>query len=288
MPNSEKTSVDFEQPPEILIIHGVQSGDNNDLRQHEVVKANLDALISSPDLHFEDPLEFNTDIVKYEDINDDASYLVRRILATMTGNAIAGWVVDKAADLVGDVLLAISEGDVYKQITEHIADRIDAVHAQGKPLYIVAHSLGSFYAFEVINKLIGKLQMANSDKSKWPVHGLVTIGSPLGLELFKRDVDTLRRRQIQVNVKSTPRFPWKNYWDNQDPVVTGSIMGFPKENNFPFRFDRQRAKQMGWNIRSDQINSGHTAHLGAHTAYWTDKTVGQGIVNMLYVDRENN
>lgn len=280
-------AVDFSLPPQILIVHGVQTGEDTDLRQHEVIRSNLDALLSNPDLHFEEPLEFSVDIVKYEDINDDATQLVRRILATLTGNAIAGWVVDKAADLIGDVWLAISEGDVYTQVINHIEDRIDAIHSDGKPLYIVAHSLGSFYAFEAINGLMGKLQMANPDKRNWPVHGLITIGSPLGLELFKRDVDSLRRRQIQVNVKSTPRFPWKNFWDNQDPIVTGSIMGFPKQNLFPFRFDRQAAKHKGWSIRADQINSGHTAHLGAHTAYWTDKTVGQGIVNMLYVDREN-
>jgi hypothetical protein len=280
-------AVDFNLPPEILVIHGVQTGDDADLRQHEVIKSNLDALLSNPDLHFDDPLEFHVDIIKYEDINDTATQLVRRILATLTGNAIAGWVVDKAVDLISDVWLAISEGDVYAEVTEHILDRVSAIHSSGKPLYLVAHSLGSFYAFEAINGLIGKLQMASPDKRNWPVHGLVTIGSPLGLELFKRNVDSLKRRQIQVNVKSTPRFPWKNFWDNQDPIVTGSIMGFPKASQFPFRFDRQAAKHKGWSIRADQINSGHTAHLGAHTAYWTDKTVGQGIVNMLYVDREN-
>lgn len=280
--------VDFKQPPEILVIHGVQMGDDNDLRQHETIKANLDALISDPELHFADPLEFHTAIFKYEDINDEASYLVRRILASMTGNAIAGWVVDKAADLVGDVFLAISQGAVYQQITRRLEERILSVHEQGKPLYVVAHSLGSYYAFEVINGLIRKWRMANSDRKIWPVHGLVTIGSPLGLELFKRDAESLNRVKEDVNMKSRPRFPWKNYWDRQDPVVTGNIMGFPKENRFPLRFNRQAAKRKGWNIRSEEINSGHTAHLGAHTAYWRDRTVGQGLVNMLYLGRENN
>lgn len=280
-------SVHFDRSPRILVIHGVQTGEDADLRQHEVVKSNLTNLISNPALHFDSPFEFEVDIVKYEDINDEATGLVRKALASLTGNTIAGWVVDMAADLIGDVWLAISEGDVYRQITGHIKDRIEAIHAQNKPLYVVGHSLGSFYAFEAINQLIGQLQMANSDKAEWPVQGLVTIGSPLGLQLFKRDVDSLRRRQINVNVTKKPRFPWKNYWDNQDPVVTGSIMGFPKENQFIFRFERQAAKHKGWSIRAEQVNSGHTAHLGAHTAYWTNETVGQGIVNMVYVDREN-
>lgn len=281
------SEVDFKKPPYLLVVHGVQGGEDADLRNHEVVRQNLTKLVASPDLHFDTPFSFETGIVRYEDINDEASYLVRRVLASLTGNAIAGWVVDKAADLVTDVLLALEEGGTYDAITDHIQQRIEAIHAEGKPLYLVAHSLGSFYALEVINRLVGKLQMSNPAKAKWPVQGLITIGSPLGLSLFRRGVDDLRRRQIQVTVQSKPRFPWKNYWDAQDPVVTGSILGFPKESRFHLRFERQAAKHKGWNIRSEEVNAGHTGHLGAHTAYWTDPVVGQGIVNMIYVDREN-
>ena len=281
-------AVDFDNTPEVLVIHGVQTGDNNDQRQHEYVRATLEHLLSNPDLHFDDPLDFSTDIFKYEDINDEATDLVGRVLASMTGNAIAGWVVDKASDLVGDVLLAVAQGTVYDEIKQALSARILAINGDQRPVYLVAHSLGSFYAFEVINDLMAKFKMAANDKSQWPVQGLITIGSPLGLSLFKRGADSLSRRKIGVNVKTTPRFPWKNYWDRQDPVVTGSIMGYPKESEFYIRFDRQAAKQKGWSIRSEEVNSGHTGHLGAHTAYWQNRTVGHGIVNMLYLDRENN
>lgn len=279
--------VSFSNKPEILVVHGVQTGENQDMRQNEVIKDTLDKLIADPALHFETAFEFTTKILAYEDINDDASYLVRRILASMTGNSIAGWVVDEAADLISDVLLAISQGDVYEAVKAQIKNEIQLAHSQGRPVYLVAHSLGSFYALEVINDLMANWGMAKSDKSFWPVHGLITIGSPLGLSLFKRDHSHLNRRKIGVNVTSKPRFPWKNYWDRQDPIVTGNIMGFPRQSDFPIRFDRQMAKPKGWNIRVEEVNAGHTAHLGAHTAYWHDSTVGQGIVNMLYVDKEN-
>lgn len=281
-------SVDFQQKPTILVIHGVQTGDDNDQRQHKNIQSTLEKLLSSTDLHLDKPLEFTADIFKYEDINDEASYLIRRVLSTMTGNAISGWVVDKAADLVGDVLLALSEGDAYKQIKKTFTDRIMALNENDAPVYIVAHSLGSFYALEVLNDLFKEFNFAKNDKKTWPVHGLVTIGSPLGLDIFKRSVDTLNRRSINVSVQTKPRFTWKNYWDRQDPIVTGSILGYPKANNFPIRFDRQSAKKKGWSIRSDEVNSGTTAHLAAHTSYWHSPTVGQGIVNMLYADRENN
>jgi hypothetical protein len=281
-------AVDFEKKPAILVIHGVQTGDDTDQRQHKNIQSTLEKLLSSPDLHLDEPLKFTTDMFKYEDINDDASYLMRRVLSTMTGNAISGWVVDKAVDLVGDVLLALSEGDAYEQIKNAFTDRIMGFNENGMPVYVVAHSLGSFYALEVLNDLFEGLKFAENDKTTWPVHGLITIGSPLGLEIFKRSVDTLNRRSINVSVKTKPRFTWKNYWDRQDPIVTGSILGYPKENNFPLRFDRQSAKKKGWSIRSDEVNSGTTAHLAAHTSYWHSPTVGQGIVNMLYADRENN
>ncbi len=280
-------SVDFSQPPVVLIIHGVQTGDDNDQRQHDYIDATLTKLLNSPELHFDAPLPFSTDIFKYEDINDKATNLIRRVLGSMTGNAIAGWVVDKASDLVGDVLLALSQGDTYDLIKQKFIEKIMAIHGSGRPIYVVAHSLGTFYAFEVINDLFKKFKFAKNNKATWPIQGLVTIGSPLGLEIFARDVDSLNRRAVGVSVRTFPRFPWKNYWDRQDPIVTGSIMGFPKEGRFSFRFDRQEAKKKGWSIRSDEVNAGTVAHLAAHTSYWHSKTLGQGIVNMMYIDREN-
>ena len=281
-------AVDFSKPPKILVIHGVQTTDKNDQRQHEYIRTTLTELLSRPDLHLDKPFEFDPVMFRFEDINDEATFLVQRVLASMTGNSIAGWIVDKAVDLVGDVYLAIAEGSVYDQIKQRLADTIDAIHDQQHPLYLVAHSLGSFYALEVLNDLMADFRFASGDKSQWPVHGLTTIGSPLGLSLFRRDTESLKRRKIAANVSTTPRFPWKNFWDRQDPVVTGNLIGFPQVSEFHLRFDRQEAKKKGWSIRSDEVNSGHAAHLFAHTAYWTNSTVAQGILNTMYLDRENN
>ena len=281
-------TVDFNKAPRILVIHGVQTTDKDDFRQDEYIRTTLNALLSSPDLHFDEPFDFETVMFKYEDISDDASYLVQRLLASMTGNSIAGWVVEKAVDLVADVYLAISGGAVYEQVKQRLVDEIELIHGQQHPLYLVAHSLGSFYALEVINDLMRGYRFASGDKAKWPVQGLTTIGSPLGLDLFKRDVAVLERRKVGVNVTSTPRFPWKNFWDRQDPIVTGNLLGYPKATDFQWRFERQAAKKKGWSIRSDEVNAGHTAHLLAHTAYWTNPTVAQGILNTMYIDRANH
>lgn len=281
-------AVDFSKPPKILVIHGVQTTDRNDFRQHTYIEAALTELLSSPDLHFDEPLDFDTAMFKYEDINDEASYLVQRVLASMTGNSIAGWVVDKAVDLIADVYLAVSEGTAYEQVKQRLVNDIETIHDQQHPLYLVAHSLGSFYALEVINDLMRKFRFATGDKSRWPVHGLTTIGSPLGLDLFRRDVSSLERRKIGANVTTTPRLPWKNFWDRQDPIVTGNLLGYPKVSDFHLKFNRQDAKKKGWSIRNEEINSGRTAHLLAHTAYWTNRTVAQGILNTMYLDRENN
>jgi hypothetical protein len=281
-------SVDFSQPPVALVVHGVQSGEDSDQRQHDYVEATLTKLLSDPELHLEEPLAFTTDIFKYEDINDDATNLVRRVLSSMTGNAVAGWVVDKASDLVGDVLLALSQSETYDLIKQGLDDKIMAIHESGRPIIVVAHSLGTFYALETVNDMFADSRFSDDDKATWPVQGLVTIGSPLGLEIFGRDVDSLKPRADDVTIGTLPRFPWKNYWDRQDPVVTGSIMGFPKDNKFHFRFDRQSAKKKGWSVRSDEVNAGVVAHLAAHTSYWESKTVGQGIINMMYANHESS
>jgi hypothetical protein len=50
----------------------------------------------------------------------------------------------------------------------------------------VAHSLGSIYAFDVLNSLIGDGEHFDPGSRKtWPIQGLLTLGSPIGLDMFK-------------------------------------------------------------------------------------------------------
>lgn len=270
-------AVDFDKPPNILVIHGVQRGDDDDLTQHETIKASIAAQLDAYGI------ECGVDIFKYEDINDRATFLVKKALAALTGNMIAGWVVGEAVDIVGDVAIALSEGDVYEEIKSRFRDRILESFEDQRPLFIIAHSLGSIYGFDTVNDLMKEADYFKHNRTDTrPVQGLLTIGSPLALDLFDRDwQDMTNLVPAGGSVNDDFRlFPWRNYWDPTDPVVSGSIIGAPW-NEWKFREKYgDKPYDLGWDVRSRTVITGR-AHLAAHVAYWNDANVALGIRQML-------
>jgi len=265
--------VDFEKPKKILVIHGVQRGDNDDQTQDETIQANVEDQLD--DLG----IPFAVDIFKYEDINDEATDLIKRALAALTSNVIAGWVVQQAVDIVGDVAIALSEGSVYNEIKQKFREKILESYADGEPLFIIAHSLGSIYAFDVINEIMkdSEFFLPNQPETR-PVAGLITIGSPLALDLFERDwQDMTNLVPMGHSIDDDFRlFPWRNYWDPTDPIVSGSLAGLPwNEQKFKEKFG-DKPFDLGWDARSRSVITGK-AHVFAHTAYWRDPSVGLGI-----------
>ncbi len=270
-------SVDFSLSKRILVIHGVQTGDDSDLTQNENIENNLNRQLAGMEM------SFTTDMFKYEDINDRAQSAVKQVLAGLTGNVITGWIVSTATDLVGDVAVALIEGDAYKEITAGFKQRILESYNAGEPLYIISHSLGTLYAFDVVNQLMKEDGLFQYNKPEtWPVQGLMTLGSPLSLDLFKRDWRVMTRLlpDGQTLNDDSQLFPWVNYWDPTDPVVSGSAAGLPwNEQAFDHKFG-DKPFDLGWDLLSRAVISGK-AHLAAHTAYWDDATVGLGIRQML-------
>ena len=270
-------SVDFDKKRRILVIHGVQRGDNSDQTQHKVIAKNLKEQLGDIDLPFQ------TNIFKYEDINDKAIRVVKKALAALTGNVISGWVVSQAVDLAGDVAIALSEGPTYRRIKRELKERILEYYENEEPLYLIAHSLGSIYAFDVLNDLMREEEyFMHNDIQTRPVLGLLTLGSPLALDLFDRDSNDLANlvpsgETVGDNFKL---FRWRNYWDPTDPIVSGSMVGLPwSDNQFSEKFG-DKPYNLGWDFRSRRIISGK-AHLAAHTAYWKDPAVGLGIRQLL-------
>ena len=265
--------IDFSKPKKILVIHGVQRGDNDDLTQDDTIQANVEAQLN--DLG----IPFAVDIFKYEDANDEATAVIKRALAALTNNVIAGWVVQQAVDLVGDVAIALSEGSVYKEIKQRFREKIVESYTEGEPLFVIAHSLGSIYAFDVINEIMKEDDFFLPDQpATRPVLGLITIGSPLALDLFERDwQDMTNLVPAGQSVDDNSRlFPWRNYWDPTDPIVSGSLVCLPwNEQKFKEKYG-DKPFDMGWDARSRSIITGET-HLIAHFAYWSDPGVGLGI-----------
>ena len=271
--------VDFDKKRKILIIHGVQRGSNKDQTQHKIIEKNVKKQLGNINIPFE------TKIFKYEDLNDNATSirLLKRVLASFTGNTISGWIVKQTVDLAGDVGIALKRGPTYKLIKSELTKSIIDNYNDGNPLYLIAHSLGTIYAFDVINDLMRKKKYFKYNQIETrPVLGLITLGSPLALDLFSRgwrNMTSIVPPGKKVN-DDFKLFRWMNYWDPTDPIVSGNLAGLPwKEKSFKEKF-RDNTYELGWDVRSRKLLSGK-GHLAAHTSYWKDEYVGKGIRQML-------
>ncbi|MCZ7626616.1 MAG: hypothetical protein M5R38_13270 [Candidatus Methylomirabilis sp.] len=188
-------AIDPTKPKRVLVIHGVQSGTDADQNQHQLVKEPIKNRLNNA------PLRFETEMYRYENINDEAQRQLRQLLKLFLTNIIAEKVVDLTADTVLDVLIALKGDTTAQKIRQGLVDRLLEIHEEGNPLYLVAHSLGTIYAFDAVNQLIGTPGLFERDNRKsWPALGLITLGSPIGLRMFKaRPSETTWARQHQVS-----------------------------------------------------------------------------------------
>ncbi|MCK5665359.1 MAG: hypothetical protein KAI17_17850, partial [Thiotrichaceae bacterium] len=182
-----------------------------------------------------------------------------------------------AIDVVGDVVISLSKNSTANKIRKGLKDKILKYYQNGNPLYIVAHSLGTVYAFDVVNELIADNNYFDrNDPLNWPVQGMITLGSPLGLRMFK----STGRNNARNLGDGQFNFKWMNYFDVNDPVVSGDIFG-KRLNNYKIAENyRKGTASQGWFIRDYPTDTGKTWLL-AHTAYWNVAAVGEGLVNML-------
>lgn len=261
-------AVDFGKAPRILVVHGVQLGDDSDLQQHETLRDTLNVRLGNI------PFDFNTELYKYEGLNDQAQGLLQIVLQLVPANPALKVAMGAALDIIGDVVINLSNGSTAHQIRQNLKARILQIHEQQEPLFIVAHSLGSIYAFDVVNALMKSPRYFDrSDRGSWPVQGLVTIGSPIGLQMFKRN-------KVSALGAGTPFFTWCNFWDRSDPVVSGSFYGKPMQGYAIAERFATDDPQCGWFIRDTVLDMGK-AWLPAHVAYWTHPVVGDQILQLV-------
>jgi len=260
--------VDPQKPRRILVVHGVQTGTNEDQDQHKLIQGLVTDRLNGA------PVDFESDIYRYEDLNDAATKKLSRVLKLFLDNIIAEKTVDLAIDLIGDVLIALRKGSTAHRIRQGLIDRILSSYDEGNPLYVVAHSLGSIYAFDAVNELIARTDLFDRDSRKtWPVQALMTLGSPIGLPMFKR---------IRVPRFGPGRhfFRWINYWDRTDPIVSGSFYGKPQQGyDIVERFDTA-TDESGWFIQDRVVDVGR-AWLAAHVGYWRHPAIGDDLATLI-------
>ena len=264
-------AVDPSLPRKVLVIHGVQTSTNAKQNQHkkieDLVKDRLGGL----------PLKFATEIYRYEDLTDAAQRQFRLaldlFLKALQLREPLNW-TDRAVDLVGDVVIALKNNSIAAEIRDRFTKKILDIYETGNPCYVVAHSLGSVYAFDVINELIRKDGLFERDKRRtWPVQGLVTIGSPLGLSLFKRN-------KLAKLGPGRKFFRWFNFWDRTDPVISGSFYGKPQQGyQIAERFPHADPDS-GWFVQDRVVDTGKVWLL-AHVGYWEHPAIGDDIVTLI-------
>ena len=268
--------VDPTKPRKILAVHGVRTDRDDTIKCHEVLR---ELIIDRLDNM---PVNFEIEMYKYENLNDAAQdrltkvldFFLNKLIDKVPFGRLLGSLIDQGLDLVGDVLIKLREGTTALMIRDGLVERVEQIYAEGNPLYIVAHSLGSIYAFDAVNQLIKNTQYYDRNSRRtWPVQALVTMGSPIGLSMFKR-------RRVRKLGEGRHYFRWINYWARTDPVVSGSFYGKPYAGyQIAERFSTN-AEECGWFIQDRVLDLGKT-WLMAHAGYWQDPGIGDDLVTVI-------
>lgn len=263
-------SVNPGKKRKVLVVHGVQTGKNKDQKQHKLIRDLINSRLGSI------PLKFQTEMYRYEDLNDAVQKKYQLLLKLITKTPVGGIVADKMFDLVADVATAALDTSTAAKIRAGLREKILATYKAGNPCYVVAHSLGTIYAFDVINELMAEDEYFNRDSRRsWPVQGLVTLGSPIGIPMFRAD-----RKKVTHLGPGNKWFRWINYWDRTDPVVSGNIFGKQLRGFDVAEKYLQSKPEQGWMIRDRVVDTGKV-WLASHTAYWDNPMVGDGLVDLI-------
>lgn len=276
--------VDFRKPAHILAVHGVQTSENDDIQSEQQIRTLLTRSLA--DIHVEK--EFDVRSCPYEDLNDNAVRLYKTLAGALTsGQPLAGKALKTFIDLAGDVVIAAKNTSTAHQIRKGLRNKILESYRGGHQLVVVAHSLGTVYALDVINELIrDKRYFKGDDRQTWPVQGLVTMGSPLGLGLDFAGIKIFEMRTISsIADAQYSLFPWHNYFNRLDPIVSGSIFGSPvvvdgARGPVELRYGAV-VQASNWLLQGHVVGSGQQWLL-AHVEYWDNPTIGDRLVDMLW------
>ena len=277
-------SVDFRKDAHILAIHGVQLGDDKSIKSDEQVRKLVTKSLSRSHLE----REFEAFGFFYEDINDEAQKFYSKIgSALLSGNPLAGKALKAVIDITGDVVTAAKNTSTAKKIRKKLRKQIVDSYKAGHQLVLVAHSLGTIYCLDVVNELIRKEKYFDGDnRETWPVQGLITMGSPLGLDIDVLGTKIFEKRKIEpVPNAEYEVLPWHNYFNRLDPVVSGNVFGAPVEVKGAIGPVEKRygndTRAAQWLLQGHKVTSGKQWLL-AHTAYWKNPKIGDRLVDLLW------
>ncbi len=275
--------VDFTKPAHILAVHGVQAGTDADVEAEDSVRKMVTRALARSHIQ----RDFTVNGYLYEDINDESQRFYQLIRTAITqGQPLAGQVLKRVIDVVGDVVTAARDTSTARRIRDGLVQKMLESWQGGHQLVVVAHSLGTVYTLDAVNELIDGAQFfVGDDRATWPVQGIITMGSPLGLEIDVLGTTIFEKRPIRPIGANFEVLRWHNYFNRLDPVVNGSVFGSPVEircANGPveqrYGVDTDAAQ---WLLKGDVVTSGRQWLL-AHTAYWKNPRIGDRLVELIW------
>jgi hypothetical protein len=278
--------VNLENPPHILVVHGVQRGAASRVRLDRAVTRLLSTALAASNI----TEDFTVRQYVYEQKKDrHPTVRLGKLIgaAIARGRPLAGLGLATAVDLVGDVVLHAMDGSTAARVRAGLKRSILASHEAGHRLLVVGHSLGSVYALQAINELLREEpeRFAGDDRRHWAVQGLVTLGSPLGLDFRLFGLHIFPKVVLARIPSPSERLPWHDLYSRHDPIVTGRVFGRrmkcdeclgPVERRY--RADSDAA---GWLLQGHHVRT-RAKWLTAHTAYWSEPAVGERLVGMLW------
>lgn len=252
----------FEMASKLVIVHGVQTGSDEDAVKGPKQMAN------AIERYIDGRVEFTSSFPAYEELNDEAQAVFRKIsdLIIKGLKSPVGKVFDSLVDLVGDVFVYRDEagGAAIRALVRQTID-------QNPNCVLVGHSLGSVVCFDILLEMMQQGLFKNKNRSEWPVKSLVTFGSPLALGMFKSD-------RALIAHGGTDPIHWYNYSDRNDPVISGRVFGSSFEQNNMMR-DTYVDPNGQFRIHDRQVETGF--HLLAHINYWKQKNIIMRIADQL-------
>lgn len=188
--------------------------------------------------------------------------------------------IPDVGELVADYLVDVV---TYARNRREIMTHCEAqVFAAGPGMPLLAHSLGSVIAVDLVTKWVIEGRFDGRPET-WPIRGLVTIGSPLGIDVplidalgFTDRADLLAALGDDAEIAAPWR--WINLTDPNDVVVQGELWDAVRSRPSP-RLDALAGYKR---LRVEHLPDIDTGGLiSAHGGYWTHTAVAQAMLELL-------
>lgn len=142
--------------------------------------------------------------------------IVEETVGRLAKDAIDEAIRKKAADVES----YRSDSAKCRAVQDCLKDKLEAAHRDGHEIMLIAHSMGSFVAYDVL---------ANRDDlpPNLKITQFITLGSPLGLKEVK---DIVRNSMDDLRVPERVEH-WTNFADPKDPVALDWKLNSDYEEN---------------------------------------------------------